>query len=121
MALEEPEKPKWGGQTSAKLKGSKEQEVWPLLADFCNMDKWFPGLHTCYQVGGVPGQPGLVRYCERGTDETTILWAKEKLLMIDPINQCMTYEIVDNNMGFESYVATMQLVPINNHGCKIEW
>ncbi|KAM5574614.1 lachrymatory-factor synthase-like [Rosa sericea] len=67
------------------------------------------------------GQPGLVRYCERGTDETTILWAKKKLLTIDPINQCMTYEIVDNNMGFESYVATMQVVPINNHGCKIEW
>ncbi|XP_004301435.1 PREDICTED: uncharacterized protein LOC101313126 [Fragaria vesca subsp. vesca] len=113
--------PKWESQASAQLKGSKAHEVWPLLADFCNLDKWFPNLHTCYRVQGVSGQPGLVRYCEMKRDETT-LWAKEKLLMIDPINQSITYEVGDNNLGLKSYVATVPVVPINNNnGCKIEW
>ncbi|KAL6180209.1 hypothetical protein ACLB2K_046876 [Fragaria x ananassa] len=113
--------PKWESQASAQLKGSKAHEVWPLLADFCNLDKWFPNLHTSYRVQGVSGQPGLVRYCEMKRDETT-LWAKEKLLMIDPINQSITYEVGDNNLGLKSYVATVPVVPINNNnGCKIEW
>lgn len=121
MAQEEPIQPKWESRASAELKGSKAQDVWPLVADFCNIDKWFPNLHTCYQVEGVSGQPGLVRYCEMGRDETT-LWAKEKLLMIDPTNQSITYEVGDNNLGLKSYVATVPVVPINNNnGCKIEW
>lgn len=37
---------KWESKTCAELKGSKAQEVWPPLADFCNMDKWFPNLHA---------------------------------------------------------------------------
>lgn len=62
-----------------------------------------------YQVDGVSGQPGPVRYCKAGRDKTTIKWAKEKLLVIDAIKRRMSYEIVDNNMGFKSYVATMQV------------
>ncbi|RXH72691.1 hypothetical protein DVH24_012375 [Malus domestica] len=45
--------------------------------------------------------------------------------MIDPINHCLSYEITENNFGFKSYVATVQLVPINDEdgrtGCIIEW
>ena len=42
--------------------------------------------------------------------------------MIDPIKRCFSYDVIDSNMGFQSYVATMQVVPINdNGGSTIEW
>lgn len=61
--------------------------------------------------------------------EPTINWATEKLLKIDPIQRCMSYEIVDNNMGFKSYVATVKVLSFPNNicgdgkslGCMIEW
>ena len=42
--------------------------------------------------------------------------------MIDPIERCLSYEVIDSNIGFKSYVATSKVLPINNGGgCKIEW
>ncbi|XP_008220095.1 PREDICTED: lachrymatory-factor synthase-like [Prunus mume] len=128
MAEDQIPKSKWEGKASADLQGSSAEQVWPLLADFCSLHKWFPDIATCYQVDGVPGQPGLIRYCARApidNDESTIKWAKEKLLSLDPIQRCLSYEIIESNLGFKSYVAVMQLVPINGGdgsiGCKIEW
>ncbi|KAB2629647.1 lachrymatory-factor synthase-like [Pyrus ussuriensis x Pyrus communis] len=77
----------------------------------------------------VPGQPGAIRYCATPptdpADETTIRWTKEVLLEIDPIKHRLSYVIIDNNLGFKSYVAVMQLVPVNGEdgstGCKIKW
>ncbi|GLT73373.1 hypothetical protein SLA2020_452370 [Shorea laevis] len=124
---------KWEGKVSAGIAIPTAQQVWPLLEDFCNLHKWLPSLDTCYQVDGIPGQPGLIRYCaatitssSSGGDETMIKWAKEKLLAIDPIKRCLSYEIIDNNIGIKSYVATILVLPINDdddgrHGCKIEW
>lgn len=118
---------KWEGKTSAELKTSPPQEVWPFLADFCNLHRIFPGVETCSQVEGVPGQPGLIRYCAgpaTDNDETTVKWVKEKLVAVDPIKRCLSYEVVDSNMGFKSYVATIQVVPVKNNdeeGCVIEW
>lgn len=101
--------PNWKVKPVPSSKARNLIDVWPPLANFCNMDKWFPNLHTCYQVDGVSGQPGLVRYCKAGRDKTTIKWGKEKLLVIIAIKRRRSYEIVDNNMGFKSYVATMQV------------
>ncbi|GLT73371.1 hypothetical protein SLA2020_452350 [Shorea laevis] len=52
--------------------------------------------------------------------------AKEKLLAIDPIKRCLSYEVIDNNVGIKSYVVTVMVLPIDGdddgrHGCKIEW
>lgn len=117
--------PKWRGKSSAEVKGHAAQEVWPLLADFCNLHKVFPNLETCYQLEGVAGRPGLVRYCASfaiNHDESTIKWAKERLLMIDPISRSLRYEIIDSNIGwFRAYVAIMKVVPIDDDGCVIEW
>ncbi|KAK2661278.1 hypothetical protein Ddye_007811 [Dipteronia dyeriana] len=44
--------------------------------------------------------------------------------MIDPIQRCLSYEMLDNTSGFKSYVATIKVLPINGDGkigCKIEW
>ena len=128
---------KWEGKTSAELKGPAAEEIWPLLEDFCNIYKWFQSLEISYHVEGVPGQPGLIRYCghrdhgDEEDDETADMVkfsAKEKLLMIDPVRRCLSYEILDNTWGLKSYVATMQVLDLdenhngqNKRGCRIEW
>ncbi|XP_034890761.1 lachrymatory-factor synthase [Populus alba] len=129
---------KWEGKATVELKGPTADQVWPFLEDFCNLQKWLPGVDTCYQVEGELGQPGLVRYCSSGTassdgshEGNKVIWAKEKLIMINPSERCLSYEILENNAGFKSYVATMKALPINDgdgdgdgdgqHGCKIEW
>jgi hypothetical protein len=120
---------KWEGKVSAGLPIPTAAQVWPFLEDFCNLHKWLPCVETCYQVDGISGQPGMIRYCTGtitdGRDETMIKWAKEKLLTIDPIKRCLSYEILDNNVGLKSYAATMMVLPSDIgdgiHGCKIEW
>lgn len=80
-------------------------------------------------VDGVLGQPGVFRYCATPptdpADEMTIKWTKEVWLEIDPIKHRLSYEIIENSFGFKSYVALMQLVPVNGEdgstGCRIEW
>ncbi|XP_057434799.1 lachrymatory-factor synthase-like [Lotus japonicus] len=129
--MAEESKLKWEGKAIVELPGTGAEAVWPFLEDFCNLHKCFP-IDTSYQVEGIQGQPGLIRYCastikgDDAADETTIKWAKEKLLTIDPVQRCLSYEIVDNNIGFKSYVATLKVVPVNGDdaklaGCKIEW
>lgn len=133
MAEEKNKQQKWQGKASIELKGSSATKVWSLIQDFCNIHKWFP-VDTCSYVEGVPGEPGLIRYCSStktssidGQDVTTIKWAKETLTMIDPIKRCLSYELLDNNMGFKYYVATWEILPINGDydvdmaGCKIQW
>ncbi|XP_050365728.1 lachrymatory-factor synthase-like [Argentina anserina] len=116
---------KWEGKTLVELKTLPPQQVWPFLADFFNLQKIVTDLETCYQVEGVPGQPGLIRYCafqSTDDDQTNGLWGKEKLISMDPIKRCLSYEIIESNMGFGWYVGTMQVIPMNNdEGCIIEW
>ncbi|KAM1365006.1 hypothetical protein ACFX13_044074 [Malus domestica] len=122
---EDQKQSKWQGNTSAELKRTAAEQAWPALADFCNLHKWFPNLATCRQVEGIPGQPGVIRYCASApvdNDESSIKWAKEKLLTIDPIQRCLSYEVTESNLGFKSYVSTMQVVAMDGGGgCKIEW
>ncbi|KAK2661282.1 hypothetical protein Ddye_007815 [Dipteronia dyeriana] len=135
--MEEERQPKWEGKTSVEIASVKPEQAWPCIEDLCNLHKWFPSMDVCYQVEGEPGKPGLILYCASttqtfssdGTDDqesttttTTTEWAKEKLLMIDPIQRCLSYEVIDSNIGFKSYVATSKVLPIiNGGGCKIEW
>ncbi|GAV65524.1 Polyketide_cyc2 domain-containing protein [Cephalotus follicularis] len=122
-------KHKWEGKSVVELTGATADQIWPLFADFCNVHKWYPQLDTCYHVEGVQGRPGLIRYCAsttdtsfKSSDNTTIKWVKERLLTIDPIKRCLSYEVVDNNMGLLSYMATNKVLPVQGrNGCKIEW
>ncbi|GMN40001.1 hypothetical protein TIFTF001_009240 [Ficus carica] len=70
----------------------------------------------------------MIRYCASTitsqSGETTIKWAKEKLIEIDPIQRRLSYEIMENNVGFKYWVATMQVFQINGDGeggCEIKW
>lgn len=139
------EQPKWEFKTSAGLATATVEQVWPLLADFCNVEyKWLPKtlMKECYRVEGNLGQPGLTRYCafdrtsppSDGQDiqaVTLTLYAYERLLWIDPIKHCFSFEMLDNNLGLKTYVGTVRLLPIDDDaddagklhacGCKIEW
>ncbi|XP_043719855.1 lachrymatory-factor synthase-like [Telopea speciosissima] len=125
-------KPKWEGKVSAGLKGPTAEQVWPLLEDFFNLHKVFPSLTICYGIEGVSGQPGCIRYCagfsipstgHNGNSAVTHSWSKEKLVAIDPSKRTMSYEMVDSNIGFNSYVSTIRVLPGNeeNGSTKIEW
>ncbi|KAJ1390284.1 START-like domain superfamily [Sesbania bispinosa] len=120
----------WEGKTSAELTGTNADQIWPLLEDFCSLHRWLP-IDTCYQVEGVGG--GLIRYCaatmtdDADPNKVSTMWVKEKLLIMDPIQRSVTYEVLDNNMGVKSYVGTMKVLPILSNNdkastmCKIEW
>lgn len=118
--------PKWEGKAQAELAGAKAEEVWPFLADFSGLNKWFPTLSTCIRVEGVEGQPGCVRYCAGfkthidHADENHVNWTKQKLLSIDPDSMTFSYSIIDGNVGFNSYVSKVRVIR-QDDGCAIEW
>ncbi|OIV96643.1 hypothetical protein TanjilG_28500 [Lupinus angustifolius] len=124
---------KWEGKAIAEIPKNSAEQVWPYIEDFCNIHKLIP-LDICNKVEGIEGQAGLIRYCattikgEGEGDDAEIKiknWANEKLLIIDPVQRYLSYEVGENNMGFKSYVATMKVLATNEDakvgGCKIEW
>ncbi|XP_030543143.1 lachrymatory-factor synthase-like [Rhodamnia argentea] len=129
--MAEETQPKWEGKATADLKGPTPDQVWPFLEDFCSLHKLLPSIDTCHRVEGIPGQPGLIRYCASASlggdlDPSKLKWANERLLMMDPSDKCFSYEVLDNNMGLKSYVSTVRVMPMNagdgkNGGCMIEW
>ncbi|OMO86672.1 Polyketide cyclase/dehydrase [Corchorus olitorius] len=136
-------KSKWEAKVSARLRKASAEEVWPVYTDFFNFGKWFPGLATCYGVHGTNGEPGCIRYVSGfsissqkgsgGADKGSLRWAKERLVAVDHGERRLSYEIVDGNIGFNSYVATVKIVPLpggtggyhddddGQDGCVIEW
>ncbi|XP_030452764.1 lachrymatory-factor synthase-like [Syzygium oleosum] len=129
--MAEETQPRWESKLIAELKGPTPGQVWPFLEDFCYLHKLLPTLDMCQQVEGVPGQPGLVRYVASttfgdGSDPSKIKWANERLIVMDPNDKCFSYEVLDNNIGLKSYVATIRVMPMNDQddkmvGCMIEW
>ncbi|KAE8654668.1 CDC27 family protein isoform 1 [Hibiscus syriacus] len=117
---------KWEGKAYAKLVGCAAEQVWPLLQDFFGLDKWFPTLTTCLPVKGVSGKPGCIRFCSGfktpvdGSNKEAMNWTKQKLLSIDPNEMVFSYSIEEGNVGFDSYVSTVKVLP-EEQGCAIEW
>ncbi|KZV44520.1 lachrymatory-factor synthase-like [Dorcoceras hygrometricum] len=118
--------PKWEAKSTAKLCKSSVEEVWPLVEDFCSFDKWLPTIDTCHKIEGSNGEPGLVRYCAATDGGGGVLrWCHEKLVTIDPSARCLSYQVLENNMGIKGYMSTIKVIPMDGgdglHGCLIEW
>ncbi|KAL9230347.1 hypothetical protein vseg_005710 [Gypsophila vaccaria] len=125
----------WEGETRVDLQNTTPSQIWPLISNFCTFHKWAPHIKTCYLLHGLPGHPGTIRYCSTTTttnkpcddDHDTAQWATERLLSIDPFNMCFSYEVVDSNVGFKGYVATIRLEELHDdhyrggRGCRIVW
>lgn len=127
--MEQNSEPKWEGKVSARLKNATADQIWPLYKDFFNFHKWFHSLATCYGVHGANGELGSVRYCagfsipSSGADNP-LSWSTERLTAVDDDARSLSYEIVDSNIGFESYLSTVKIVPQGEEGqdgCVIEW
>lgn len=129
MAAEAESVSKWEGKVSARLTKASTHQIWPLYKDFFNFHKWFPSLSTCYGVHGTNGEPGCIRYCSGSSipssnGDKLVNWSKERLISVDEAEHRLCYEIVDSNIGFNSYVSTVQILPGDHdcqHGCVIEW
>ncbi|KAK6927337.1 Polyketide cyclase/dehydrase [Dillenia turbinata] len=99
-----------------------------MVKDFFNLHRYFPTLTTCYGVLGSNGEPGCIRYCAGSSmqsydQDSMIGWSRERLLSVDHDDKSITYEIVDCNIGFKSYVSTVRIIPGvgDQDGCMIEW
>ncbi|CAH8360708.1 unnamed protein product [Eruca vesicaria subsp. sativa] len=121
---------KWEGKQAVQVNGVTVEQVWSVVSDFCNVHEWLPTIDTCRRVEGTDGHTGLVRYCAstKTKDEEETKWAKERLVEIDPMGRCLSYEVLENNVGFGSYVATVKVVPVDGgdetdggKACWIEW
>ncbi|KAL5786272.1 hypothetical protein ACOSQ2_008664 [Xanthoceras sorbifolium] len=129
--MEQTLQPKWEGKVSRRLTQATADQIWTLFKDYFNLHKWFPSLDTSYGVHGTNGEPGCIRYCAgfsiRSADDGNrhVSWSKERLTAVDHEQRSLSYEIVDSNIGFESYVSTVKIVPGDHHdgqhGCLIEW
>ncbi|KAL0318377.1 UNVERIFIED_CONTAM: hypothetical protein Sangu_1993900 [Sesamum angustifolium] len=125
----EADEPKWEGKATAKLHKPTPQQVWPLLEDFCSFHNWLPTIDTCRKVEGA--HPDLVRYCAATLPpppdggDGVVKWCHEKLLAMDPTQKLLSYEVLENNMGFKSYKSTIKVTAIEGgdapNGCQIEW
>ncbi|GMJ15764.1 hypothetical protein like AT2G25770 [Hibiscus trionum] len=128
--MEQNSQPKWEAKVSAKLTRASPDQVWAIYTDFFNFHKWFPTLATCYGVHGTNGELGCIRFSSgfsissrgsAGSGGFSEKWAKERLIAIDHINRSLSYEIVESNIGFNSYVSTVKIVDDGGDGCVIEW
>ncbi|XAR70838.1 hypothetical protein NMG60_11027865 [Bertholletia excelsa] len=117
---------KWEWKVSTTLNHATAGQIWPFLKDFGNLHKYYPGLPTCQVIDGANGEPGCVRYCSGfqipAQDGGPVSWSKERLTAVDPAQRLISYEIVDCNTRFKSYVSTLKIVPGGgDEGCVIEW
>ncbi|KAL6501991.1 hypothetical protein OROGR_027124 [Orobanche gracilis] len=128
---------KWEAKVSTRLEQARAEQIWPLLEDFFGLQKWFPGLATCHGIEGVNGEPGCIRFCSgfglkpKDISEgpnSSLRWSKERLVAMDRARMTFTYEMVDCNIGFESYVSTVKVVPGDEGGdidggagATVEW
>ncbi|KAL2525571.1 Polyketide cyclase/dehydrase and lipid transport superfamily protein [Abeliophyllum distichum] len=118
---------KWKATVSTRLENANADQIWPFFKDFFGLHKWFPGLPTCYGIHGSNGEPGCIRYCAGfslpSVDGAAVSWCTERLIEIDHVEMSLSYEIVDCNTGFMSYIASMKIVPAADSGGEwsIEW
>ncbi|KAK1315067.1 Lachrymatory-factor synthase [Acorus calamus] len=105
-------KPKleWEGKVTATLTNTTADQAWSLLKDFTNHHKILPTLHTCHLVEGNDGEIGCVRYCAAAGGDGVVIWAKERLIEIDPVRRFLRYVIEENKIGFRQYFARIGAV-----------
>ncbi|XP_051137284.1 lachrymatory-factor synthase-like isoform X2 [Andrographis paniculata] len=111
------EKEKWEGKATAEVRGPTAAEVWPLIEDFFAIHKWLPTVDTCHKL-----DEGL-RYCAGGGGGD-VKWCRERLVSVDSENRCLSYELLESNMGFKSYRSTIGVEPAagdGGGGCRIVW
>lgn len=96
------------------------ERVWALLADFGNIQAWWPrsgGLHIERVV--IEGEGiGMVRHIHNHGVPTP---ASERLDLLDPQTFTLVLSIVGQRPGgITAYVATSRLFPLGARACRME-
>uniref|UniRef100_A0A0E0JF87 Bet v I/Major latex protein domain-containing protein n=1 Tax=Oryza punctata TaxID=4537 RepID=A0A0E0JF87_ORYPU len=117
----------WRGAVEAALPGTQASAAWPHVASFYAAHRYLPGIDVCERVavdanpagedGGLILLPGCVRHV---ASSAAGLWAREQLLEADHAARRLRYAVVDSNMGFGRYVATLRVLDAGG-GCRIAW
>lgn len=104
--------------------GTPASAAWPHVASFYAAHRYLPGIDVCERVGdgGEDGGLLLVPGCVRHVASSAAgLWAREELLEApDHAARRLRYAVVDSNMGFGRYVATLRVLD-GGSGCRIAW
>ncbi|KAK6161903.1 hypothetical protein DH2020_001744 [Rehmannia glutinosa] len=121
---------KWEAKVSTRLEQARPEQIWPLFEDFFGLQNIFRASPR-HGIEGANGQPGCIRYCSgfglkpKGNNNepnSNLRWSKERLVDIDRAQMTFTYEMVDCNIGFESYVSTVKVVRgEEGGGAAVEW
>ncbi|XP_068642144.1 lachrymatory-factor synthase-like [Aristolochia californica] len=113
---------KWQGKATAKVPGVSPDKVWAVIDDYANVYKYLPSIDATTIQSGEPGKLGCVRLCSGppipGGQERSL--TNEKLVAYDPAERTLSYEVVENNIGFKDFVATIKVLP-EEDGSTIEW
>ncbi|XP_037409105.1 uncharacterized protein LOC119271345 [Triticum dicoccoides] len=129
LAAAAPEQ--WRGAVEAALPGTPAGAAWAHVASFFSAHRYLPGIDVCERVvtgagceedddGRLPVAPGCVRHV---ASSAAGLWAREELLEADHAARRLRYAVVDSNMGFGRYVATLRVLGLDGGegGCMISW
>ncbi|KAF0915957.1 hypothetical protein E2562_000593 [Oryza meyeriana var. granulata] len=124
----------WRGAVEAALPATPASAAWPHVASFFAAHRYLPGIDVCERVpgahvpGGDGGEDGLLPGCVRHVASSAAgLWAREELLEADHAARRLRYAVVDSNMGFGRYVATLRVLEEDDDdgrgggGCRIAW
>ncbi|KAE8793249.1 hypothetical protein D1007_32088 [Hordeum vulgare] len=124
----------WRGAVEAALPGTPAGAAWAHVASFFSAHRYLPGIDVCERVTGASSEeeeeeddggrllitPGCVRQV---ASSAAGLWAREQLLEADHGARRLRYAVVDSNMGFGRYVATLRVLDLDGGegGCMISW
>lgn len=99
-----------------RIKALPEQ-VWPYVADFGGLAKWFPPAESSRLVFKNRSEEGAIRELLRknGTRVT------EKLTEFDPTNMRITYTYADGAVMASDYFATIQVKDAGNGETEVVW
>ena len=89
-------------------------KIWGLVGDFNGLGKIMPGVIQSRQEGEGVGSLRILSLPQN-------LRAIERLHALDPDQMKISYSVVESPMPVQNYLATMQVIPINQQTCRLKW
>ncbi len=95
-------------------------KVWGLIADFCSIEKWHPGVAKCEGTGG--NAVGAVRTLHVGKPDGPVI--VEELLMHDPAKMSYKYKITQTDVSVLPVTTYAAFLTVSDNGdgtTKVVW
>ncbi|MFM7314443.1 MAG: SRPBCC family protein [Cyanobium sp.] len=92
-------------------------KVWPYLADFSAIGRWYKAFRSVRHYSGTPGQLGEVREIVRASNGQLV---REKLIYLDPISMELGYTHV-LNPPVRDNITLVSMAAAAQGQCQISW